>query len=55
MTYPFPLGIEAIPPAPIFAHIHHAPRASWLERNEGTLISIACIAACVVGYWFRCM
>ena len=55
MTYDrTPLGIEAIPPAPIFAHLYtrkHQP--TWLERHEGTLIGIACIFACIVGYCVR--
>lgn len=55
MTYDRqPLGIEAIPPAPIFAHLYSRQRPqSWVERHERLLIGIACFAACVIGYCVR--
>lgn len=49
------LGIEAYPSPAIFEHIHHAPRASWLERNAGTIVGCIAIAAGIVGYIFRCL
>lgn len=53
MTYDrTPLGIEAIPPAPIFAHLYTRKRPqSWAQRHERLLIVLTCIAACALGAW----
>ena len=53
MTYDrTPLGIEAIPPAPIFSHLYTRKRQqSWAQRHERLLIVLSCIAACALGAW----
>lgn len=49
------LGIEAYPAPRIFEEIHHAPRASWIERNAGNIVGILAIAAGALGFFFRCL
>jgi aspartate carbamoyltransferase regulatory subunit len=56
--YTHTLGIEAIPSAPIFDHIHHRktlrPWVKFAIRN--TIWAVATVAICGFGYYARfCM
>ncbi len=48
-----PLGIEAIPDAPIFSYIHRAERKRVWTVN--LTVGLVVFAACALGYCFRCM
>ena len=51
--YTTPLGIEAIPSAPIFAHIHHAKRRRLAPWAVNAIVGVICFAACAFGFYAR--